>query len=416
MKHKKSPLAPKKAGKVFPVKGVRLGTLTTNLRYKNRDDLLLALMPEGSVMAGAFTQSLAAAAPVTWCRKILKKKKGARALLVNAGNANAATGKAGLALLQESVKAVAHTTGCRADDVAIASTGIIGRPWPKDILASFVPAIARKAGVRDAGQAQWHKAAKAIMTTDTFPKMVSQRVNVGGKKITITGFAKGSGMIAPHMATLLSFVFTDAAIDQAVLQKITQTAVDKSFNSITVDGDTSTNDTLLVFATGKAKNKPITRMGDKPARDFATALEMVLMNLAQLVVRDGEGAQKLVTIDVTGAATPAAARRMALTIANSPLVKTAIAGEDANWGRILAAAGRSGEKIRADKARVDIGGHAICRKGEQIKNYDEAPVARHMKTRDVHITLDVGVGTGRARIWTCDLTHGYIDINGSYRS
>lgn len=414
--HTRSPLAPKKSAKLFPVRGVRLATLQTGLRYQGRDDLLLASMPEGTVAAGVFTQSLTAAAPVHWCRKILKAGAGARALLVNAGNANAATGKAGAALLDESVKAVAAALSCRTADVSIASTGIIGRPLPKKALANFVPAIARNLPEKKSDEATWHTASRAIMTTDTFAKSVSRRVKLGDKTITITGFAKGSGMIAPNMATMLGFVFTDVAISRPVLQKMVSVGADKSFNSITVDGDTSTNDTLLVFATGIAKNQTIDNAEGRLARAFATALDAVLMELAQLIVRDGEGAQKLVTLDVTGAASDKAARVIALTIANSPLVKTAIAGEDANWGRILGAAGRAGEKMNPSRVRVSIGGILICRNGEQVKNYDETPVAKHMKGRDVRIALDVGVGKGKAQVWTCDLTHGYIDINGSYRS
>ena len=411
-KHPRSPLAPKKPTGLKPVRGVQLATLATGLRYVGRDDLLLAVMPEGTTVAGMFTQSTTAAAPVGWCRLLLKDKK-ARALLVNAGNANAATGKAGLALLEESVRAVAIETGCNPAEVFIASTGIIGRPLPKRAIADFVPVISKKLKT-DA--AIWAKASRAILTTDTFAKTVSRTIKIKGKTVTLSGFGKGSGMIAPNMATMLGFVFTDAAIDADVLQQIVKAATDKSFNSITVDGDTSTNDTLLVFATGQAGHDKISKLQSKEGRIFEGALEAVLMELAQLIVRDGEGAQKLITIDVTGAASDKAARIHALTIANSPLVKTAIAGEDANWGRILGAAGRSGERLNPSKIKVSIGGHVICRNGEQIKNYNEAPVAKVMKSRDVHIVLDVGVGKGKARVWTCDLTHGYIDINGSYRS
>ncbi len=412
MKHPKSPLAPKKPAALKPVRGVQFATLATGLRYVGRDDLVLAVMPKGTAVAGMFTQSTTAAAPVAWCRLLLKDKK-ARALLVNAGNANAATGKAGIALLEESVRAVALTTGCDAGEVFVASTGIIGRPLPKKAIANFVPAIAKKL---KSDASVWAKASKAILTTDTFPKTVSRRVKINGKTITLSAFGKGSGMIAPNMATMLGFVFTDASVDAGVLQKMVKPATDRSFNSITVDGDTSTNDTLLVFATASAGNAKITKADSKDGRAFAAVLEEVLMELAQLIVRDGEGAQKLITIDVTGAENDKAARVHALTIANSPLVKTAIAGEDANWGRILGAAGRSGERLNMQRVKVSIGGYVICKNGEQLKNYDETPVAKVMKGRAVHIELDVGIGKGKARVWTCDLTHGYIDINGSYRS
>jgi glutamate N-acetyltransferase/amino-acid N-acetyltransferase len=394
---------------------VRLATLVTNIRYKNRDDLLLAEFPAGTSVAGVFTQTLAAAAPVQWCRKVLKSGE-ARALLVNAGNANAATGKAGEALLQTTVDAVAKAVSCKKSEVFIASTGIVGQPLPKDRIAAFVPTIAKKALHGKPTSKIWVKAAGAIKTTDTFTKWVTRTAKIGGKQVSITGFAKGSGMIAPNMATLLAFVFTDAAISADALQKMLNEATDKSFNSITVDGDTSTNDTLLVFATGAAKNTEIANAADRQLRDFRTAFESLLSELAQLVVRDGEGAQKFITIDVTGAVSDKAARGIGLTIANSCLVKTAIAGEDANWGRILAAAGRSGEKIDMRYARVAMGGVPIARNGQQIKGYDEKPVAKHLKGRIIDIAVDAGVGKGKARVWTCDLTHGYIDINASYRS
>jgi glutamate N-acetyltransferase/amino-acid N-acetyltransferase len=412
MKHIKSPLAPKKPSLLVPVKGVAMATLETGLRYQGRDDLLLVTLAKGTVVAGSFTTSKTAAAPVDWCRKALKNGA-ARALLVNAGNANAATGKHGKAIVEASVAAVAAATGCKVGEVFVASTGIIGKPLPVKALAGFVPAAAKKL---ESSPAQWQKAAQAILTTDTFAKTVSRIVKIEGKRVTITGFAKGSGMIAPNMATLLGFVFTDAAISAKALQALTVSGVDKSFNSITVDGDTSTNDTLLAFATGAAGNRPIARANDKAGRAFALAYEEVLMELAQLIVRDGEGAQKFVTIEITGAASDKAARVIALTIANSPLVKTAIAGEDANWGRILGAVGRAGEAINAQKLKMTIGGTVICRNTQQVSRYDEAPVARHMKGREVHIAVDVGVGKGKARVWTCDLTHGYIEINGSYRS
>jgi glutamate N-acetyltransferase/amino-acid N-acetyltransferase len=414
MSHKRSPLAPKKAVKAKPVKGVRLATMQTGLRYKGRDDLLLVVMPKGTSVAGSFTTSLTCAAPVQWCRKILKSGK-AQALLVNAGNANAATGAWGKAIVDASVAAVAAETGCTKSEVYVASTGIIGKPLPKTALAGFVPQVAEKLNAKMT-PVSWDKAAAAIMTTDTFPKMVSRTAKIGGKKVTITGFCKGSGMIAPNMATLLGFVFTDAVVSPKALQAMTTAAVDKSFNSITVDGDTSTNDTLLAFATGVAGNTPIASIADRAAKDFVSVFEGVLMEMAQLIVRDGEGAQKFITLDVKGAASDTAARAIALTIANSPLVKTAIAGEDANWGRILGAAGRAGEKINPDKLGVAIGGTRICRNGQQVKNYDETPVTKHMKGQLVDIEVEVGVGKGKARVWTCDLTHGYIDINGSYRS
>lgn len=410
MKYPRSPLAPRSPASPKPVRGMRLAMLKSGIRYKGRDDLLLAEFDPGASVAGVFTQTLAIAAPVTWCRKALKNGK-ARALLVNAGNANAVTGKAGDAIVQMSVQAVSRALSCKPVSVFVASTGIVGQPMAKNSLAEKVPPVAARLGAASAKSLV--KASRAIMTTDTFPKWVSRTARIGGRKVTITGIAKGSGMIAPNMATLLAFVFTDAAIPSAILQKLLNEGTAKSFNCTTVDGDTSTNDTLLVFATGAAKNK---KLAGASLNAFRKALEEVLIELAQLVVRDGEGAQKFITIDVRGAASDAAARRMGLTIANSPLVKTAIAGEDANWGRILAAAGRSGEKININKAGVAIGGIAICKNGQLLKHYDERPVARHLKGRDIYILVAASTGKGRARVWTCDLTHGYIDINASYRS
>jgi glutamate N-acetyltransferase / amino-acid N-acetyltransferase len=413
-KHPKSPLAPKKPVALRPVRGVRLSTLCTGLRYKGRDDLMLARFDKETVVAGVLTQSLASAAPVQWCRKILGGGK-ARALLVNAGNANAATGKFGESIVRLSVESVAAAVECQKNEVFLASTGIVGQPLPKYGFGPFVPDLAKKLQ-KKTGASVWPKAARAIMTTDTFPKFTSRTARIGGKKVTISGFCKGSGMIAPNMATLLAFVFTDATLPSRVLQGLLNEGVEKSFNSITVDGDTSTNDTLLAFATGAVKHPPVLFAADAKLRDFVRAFNEVLVEMAQLVVRDGEGAQKFITLDITGAASDKAARKIGLTIGNSPLVKTALAAGDANWGRILAAAGYSGERMNQKRAAVSMGGIPICRKGEQVRNYDEAPVARHLKGREIFITLDVGVGKGKARVWTCDLTHGYIDINASYRS
>jgi glutamate N-acetyltransferase/amino-acid N-acetyltransferase len=412
MKHPLSPLAPKKPKPLAPVRGMQLSTLQSNLRYKNRDDYLLAAFDAGTTVAGVFTQSLAAAAPVQWCQRIMMRGE-ARALLVNAGNANAATGKPGQALVLASAKAVGAALKCPPSSVYIASTGIIGQPLKPQALAQFVPAAVKKLG---ATPAHWAKAARAIMTTDTFPKFITRKAKIGGKAVTISGFCKGSGMIAPNMATLLAFVFTDAAIPQAVLNQLLKASVDKSFNAITVDGDTSTNDTLLAFATGKVAHPKISSVKDAKLRDFAAKFEDVLVEMAQLIVRDGEGAQKLITIDVVGAASDKAAKQIAFTIANSPLVKTALAAADANWGRILAAAGRSGEKMSQARFNVSMGSIPICKKGGLVKNYNEAPIAKHLAGKEISIVFDAAVGKGKARVWTCDLTHGYIDINASYRS
>ena len=407
---KVSPLAPTKAPLLLPVPGVRLATAASNTRYKNRPDLLLMTFAPGTVAAGVLTRSLTASAPVEACRTALSKGK-ARAVIVNAGNANAFTGKAGVAAVKLLGKAVAKDVGCNAGEVFHASTGVIGVPLPADKLAAFLPVLAK-----DLTEDSWAAAAEAIRTTDTYPKGASRRAKLGGVDVTITGIAKGSGMIAPDMATMLGFVATDAKLPAAVLQKLVREGADASFNAITVDGDTSTSDTLLVFATGVAKNAAIARAGDPRLKDFKRALNEVLIELAQLVVKDGEGAHKFVTLTVTGAASKAAARRIGLSVANSPLVKTAIAGADANWGRIVMAVGKAGEKADRDRLKISIGGVAVAAKGAVVPGYDEAPVAQHMKGSDIVIEIDVGVGKGSARVWTCDLTHAYIDINADYRS
>jgi glutamate N-acetyltransferase/amino-acid N-acetyltransferase len=371
---------------------------------------MLALLDPGTSVAGVFTRSLMPGAPVDWCRACLPRGK-ARAIVVNSGNANVFTGRAGREAVRQTAAATAKLVGCHQREVYIASTGVIGEPPPTEkIIAGLAPAQ------RAAAATAWLDAARAIMTTDTFPKLATASTEIDGTKVTINGFAKGSGMIAPDMATMLAFVFTDAAIPAAVLQPLLKAATERSFNSITVDGDTSTSDTLLLLATGKAKHKRVTRAGDPRLKGFRQALDRVLIDLAQQIVRDGEGAEKFVTIEVTGAASARAARRVGLAIGNSPLVKTALAAGDANWGRIVMAVGKAGEKADRDKLKVTAGGTLIAEKGGPVPGYDEAPVAKHMAGRYVRIGVDLGIGPGRWTVWTCDLTHRYIDINGSYRS
>lgn len=407
---KVSPLAPKRFPDMPAVPGVRLASRACGIRYKDRVDVCLAELAPGTKVAGVLTRSKTASAPVDWCRTALDKGR-ARALLVNAGNANAFTGKRGEDSVGRSLDAVTKTLDCRRKEVYLASTGVIGEPLPDDRLTGSLAAL--KKGLKaDA----WAAAAKAIMTTDTFAKGASRTALIDGTKVTINGIAKGSGMIAPDMATMLAFVFTDAALPADVLQALLNRGADRSFNSITVDGDTSTSDTLLLFATGQAKHARIKEPGDARLRVFRVALEDLLRDLAQQVVRDGEGAQKFVTLSVTGAASAKAARRIGLAVANSPLVKTAIAGSDPNWGRVVMAVGKSGEKANRDKLAIDIGGIAVARAGEVVEGYDETPVAKHMQGQDIAIALDVGIGRGKATVWTCDLTHGYIDINADYRS
>ena len=410
VKHAISPLAPKSTPTLPRVAGVKLAAGRSGVRYKDRDDLMLAVVPAGATIAGVLTKSKTSSAPVDWCRKNLSRGK-VRAILVNAGNANAFTGKAGDKAVEESTRAVAQALGCPRNEVFMASTGVIGQPLEWDKIAAVVPGMVK--GAREDG---WSAAAAAIMTTDTFPKLATRQARIGERTVTINGFLKGSGMIAPDMATLLAFVFTDAKVPGGVLQKLVSDAADKSLNCVTVDGDTSTSDTLLVVATGAARHAPIEESDDPVLIDFKRALDELLIELAQLLARDGEGASKFVTINVGGASSNGAARKIGLSVANSPLVKTAIAGEDANWGRIVMAVGKSGERADRDKLRIAIGGIRITDNGQVVPNYDETPVAKHIRGTDVVIDIDLGIGRGRATVWTCDLTHGYIDINGSYRS
>ena len=403
-----SPLAPERFPDLPEIGGVRFATANAGIGYKGRDDLLLAELAPGTTIAGTLTRSLTASAPVDWCREALADGK-VRAIVVNSGNANAFTGRLGKTAVEHTVRAAAAALGCAEREVFVSSTGVIGEPLPAEsTIVRKLPGL-----VQALAPGAWDAAARAIMTTDTFPKGASATASIGGKTVRIAGIAKGSGMIAPDMATMLGYVFTDAAVPADLLQRLTGRAVERSFNAITVDSDTSTSDTMLVAATGAAGNPaPDATM----LRGFARALEAVCRELAHQIVRDGEGATKFVEIAVSGAASGRAAHRIGLTIANSPLVKTAIAGEDANWGRIVMAVGKAGEKADRDALRISIGGVEITRGGQVVPDYDEAPVARHMQGREIGIAVDVGVGRGKAIVWTCDLTHGYIDINGSYRS
>jgi glutamate N-acetyltransferase/amino-acid N-acetyltransferase len=406
-----SPLAPEGFPAMRPVDGVRLATGYCAIKATStKEDVLLAVFDRPATVAGVFTRSSTAGAPVRWCRKHLAKGR-ARALIVNSGNANVYTGKAGDDAVARAALGVAELVGGKAGEIFVASTGVIGQPLPIERIVAKLPAIHR--GLRaDA----WHEAATAIMTTDTYPKGCSVETEIGGVAVTITGIAKGSGMIAPDMATMLAYVFTDAAIPASLLQAMLVGAADRSFNAITVDSDTSTSDTLQVFATGAVKHKRAARLSDPHLRAFRRALDQVCLDLAHQVVKDGEGAQKFVEIRVTGARSARAARRIGLAIANSPLVKTAIAGGDANWGRIVMAVGKSGEQIAESALDILVGGHAVAIDGAPPEDYDEAPVARHMAGREIVIAVDVGVGRGKATVWTCDLTRGYIDINADYRS
>ena len=405
-----SPLAPASFPSLPRIAGVRLGAVAAGIRYRGRHDLMAAVLDPGSTIAGVFTRSKAPGAPIVWCREILHAGV-ARAIIVNSGNANVFTGKVGRAAVVDTAACVAAALGCAADQVYISSTGVIGEILPVDRVLNAVPAL-----IDSVSADGWTTAARAIMTTDTFPKGATRTAKIDGITVTINGFAKGSGMIAPDMATMLGYVFTDAAISAPVLQSLLSAGAEKSFNAITVDSDTSTSDTVLLAATGKAGNSPITRANDPRLRDFRRKLDSLLLDLAQQVVRDGEGAEKFVEIRVTGAKSTRAARKIGMTIGNSPLVKTALAASDANWGRIVAAVGRSGEEVDRDRLTVKIGGIVSATEGGLVPGYDETPVAAHMRGREILIEVDIGIGRGKSTVWTCDLTHRYIDINGSYRS
>ena len=393
-----------------PLAGVRLGAAEVGIRYRGRTDVVMLELAAGTTVAGVFTSSKCPGAPVDWCRAALRGGK-ARAVVVNAGNANVFTGKAGRETCTATAAAAAKLVDAPPRQVFIGSTGVIGEVLPHDKLVAALPAL--HASLRPDG---WEAAARGIMTTDTFPKAATRVARIGDGEVRISGIAKGSGMIAPDMATMLCFIATDAKLPAGVLQALLKKGVDASFNATTVDSDTSTSDTVLLFATGQARHARVPATGGRMLSGFARALNEVLLDLALQVVRDGEGAQKLVRIDVTGATTARSARRIGLAVANSPLVKTAVAGEDANWGRIVMAVGKAGEPADRDRLSVGVGGVWMARKGAVAPDYDEAPVAQHMKGREVTIAIDIGLGSGKATVWTCDLTHGYIDINGSYRS
>lgn len=410
---KLSLFAPLSLPKLEPIEGVQFATAEAGIRYKGRTDLLLAVLEEGTSVAGVFTQSKTASAPVLWCRKCLKDGK-ARALVVNSGNANAFTGKKGEATVEATVKAVISALDCRSKEVFIASTGVIGEPLDHN---KFVHLFAdlTKTTTPD----KFEGAARAIMTTDTYPKLSTRKARIGQTEVTINGFCKGAGMIAPNMATMLCFIFTDAAIEAEVLQGLLVEHAKKTFNSITIDGDTSTSDTCLLFATGAAKargQKPIVKHKSKRLKEFSEALHELMRDLAIQIVKDGEGLSKFVTFHIEGAESEDAARRIGLCCANSPILKAAIAGEDPNWGRVVMAVGKSGEAANRDRLKIWFGDHCVARDGERSADYHEDKVASYMKNRELVIRIHVGVGKAAASIWTCDLTEDYIRINSDYRS
>ena len=401
-----SPLAPAQFPDLPVIAGVTFASAAAGVKYQNRTDVMLAIAAPGSAVAGVFTRSATRSAPVLDCQaKLGGDPSGAAAILVNSGNSNAFTGKMGVASVTALTQAVADLTAVPVGRVFIASTGVIGEPLPHDRIIAKLADLHKgqtEAAIKDA--------ARAIMTTDTFPKGASASVTVGGKTVQIAGIAKGSGMIAPDMATMLVYIFTDALIGQKALQALVSRHNDQTFNCITVDSDTSTSDSLLAVATG-ASGVDVTGNAD-----FAAALHGVMLDLAHQVVRDGEGATKFVTVAVTGAADDADARKVAMAIANSPLVKTAIAGQDANWGRIVMAVGKSGAQADRDRLSIRFGDITVAEKGWRAPDYSEDATSAYMKTPELVIGVDLGLGSGSSTVWTCDLTHGYIDINADYRS
>ncbi len=408
--HPVSPLAPKSYPDLPAIAGVRFATAEAGIKYKNRTDVLLMAFDAGTTAAGVLTRSKCSSAAVDWCRANLPNGT-ARGLVVNSGNANAFTGARGKQSVALTADFAAKALGCSPSEIYLASTGVIGEPLAAEKFAGVLDAAATRMA-----ETPWIEPAKAIMTTDTFPKLSGAVLDIDGVEVKINGIAKGSGMIAPDMATMLSFVVTDMPISAPVLQALLARHVSTSFNAITVDSDTSTSDTLLAFATGKAAVEPIQGLDDPRAEIFGEALRDVLLDLAIQVVRDGEGATKQVSVHVEGATSDASAFRIAKSIADSPLVKTAIAGEDANWGRVVMAVGKAGEPADRDKLAIRFGDLLVAKDGERAAGYDEAATSAYMKGEELELTVSLGLGEGRATVYTCDLTHGYITINGDYRS
>ncbi len=408
-----SPLAPESFPELPQVAGVQLATYEAGLRYENRADLMLAVVPAGSSVAGVFTKSLCPSAPVDWSRSVLGRGT-VRALVCNSGNANAFTGAAGQTSAQLTADTIAAALNVEPEDVQLASTGVIGETLPDDRLVAGLEAMVP--GLAESGPATWEAAANAIRTTDTFAKGSSASVDIDGHTVHVAGFAKGSGMIAPDMATMLGYVFTDAAVAPDVLQRMLTDSATASYNRITVDSDTSTSDSVWLIATGAAGNEIISSLDDPRYAALAEAVRAVNLDLAHQIVRDGEGATKFVAITVTGAEHEDAASTIALSIANSPLVKTALAASDANWGRIVMAVGKAGERADRDALTIMIGDELVAEKGWQAASYSEDRATAHLQGDEVRLSVDVGVGNGAATVWTCDLTHGYIEINAGYRS
>lgn len=392
------------------IENVTLAIGATKLKYKDRNDLLLMLLPPATTVAGVFTKSNCPSAPVEYCREILHHGQ-ARALIVNAGNANAFTGQAGRNTVSHIVNAISQLLHCNSKEVFIASTGVIGEPLDADSISKLLPKLLQTAKVDN-----WYEAAKAIMTTDRTSKAICRTFNYEGIDISIAAIAKGAGMIAPDMATMLCFIATDADIKSEILQTLLQKAVDNSFNNITIDSDTSTSDTVLLFATGSASNNKVAAVDDPLAQMFCDELTMLCKDLALQIVMDGEGASHLIKIEICGAINDASAKKIGFSIANSPLVKTAIAGNDANWGRVIMAIGKAGEPADRDKLMINFGPYCVACDGARSPHYNEAALTEYMKNYQIDIKVDMGLGQGSAEIYTCDLTSEYISINADYRS
>jgi glutamate N-acetyltransferase/amino-acid N-acetyltransferase len=410
MKLKKSPFAPLKFPELPAVPGVKFSTCVANIKNSNKLDLMLMVFKSETVVAGVMTKSSITGAPVTWNRRILKAHKG-RALIVNSGNANVFTGDEGEQAVVQTAEKVANVIGCSPEEVFVCSTGTIGEPLDARKIVNQIPSLNESLQTKN-----WLEPATAILTTDTYQKGCSRTTSIHGTDVQIVGIAKGSGMIAPDMATMLAYIVTDAKIPSDVAQSLIADGAENSFNCITVDSDTSTSDSLFLFSSGATNHTPIEGIQDPALQGFKSALNEVLLDLAHQVVKDGEGAQKFIEVRVKGAADSKAAKEIGLSVCNSPLVKTAVAGADPNWGRIVMAIGKSGQKSNQKKIDVSIGNIMIAHNGALVRNYSEAPVKEHMQGRSIEIEINVGVGNGSAKVWGCDLTHTYIDINADYRS
>ena len=393
------------------ISGIKISTTNCGIKYKNRDDLLLIAFDDADV-AGVFTKTSMPAAPVIWCKKNLSSGK-AKALVVNAGNANAFTGKEGEAAVLQTAQTAAKALGCKAEEVFISSTGVIGERLKVELISAALPQMAQNFS---SDEAAWEKAANAIMTTDTKKKLIKKTCKILGKKVELIGFAKGSGMIAPNMATMLGYIFTDANLDAKILQNLLGKITEKTFNAITVDSDTSTNDTVLLFATKTAKHKKISDKKNAALQEFENALNEICLGLAKMIVVDGEGAKKLIEIEITGAQNYEQAKAVAFSVANSPLVKTAIAGCDPNWGRIVMAVGKSCTETSPEKITIKFGEFLVAQDGAKVASYVEKTVHEYLKNSEVKISVDLGIGSQAAQVWTCDLNEEYIKINKDYRT